>query len=263
MVQLTATGWAFLVARTPTRGYRLLLVPDRDWAGLVERHVAPGADGVHAVGHLTVVSATHRVDRLDEHGRPMDLVYGFATEAPLATVASEDLEVARARALDAYRRAVADEAGEPERSVGYPLRSVPRLPAAAPPRRVSGRLLVVAAVAVLAVAGTVVGFRAARSGPADTPEAVRGAWQGRLAGRTVTIDLGSRDGHASDDAGCAYDLSVSTVDNNAVTLRVSTVDTGGDCLPTGKVRVVPAAHAIRLTWYPPAGPVLTAELAPG
>src|SRR5262245_41260118 len=94
-------GWAFLVARTRTRGYRLMLAPAERAAidrGLLEQYVRPEVNGggptIQLVRHgpavLSLVFDTHRLTEadlgaapvgtepaelvLDEHGRPIDVV---------------------------------------------------------------------------------------------------------------------------------------------------------------------------------------------
>lgn len=126
-----ATGWPFLVAPGRRRDYAILLAPDFLVAdldhGILEHVVRPAADGAPATvvethsGHgrrLTVVSATHLLTTADiaadgttpapprdEHGRPLRLVYGFASlHSGISEPAEADLRTARERALEVYRR---------------------------------------------------------------------------------------------------------------------------------------------------------------
>ncbi|HEX8157671.1 MAG TPA: branched-chain amino acid ABC transporter substrate-binding protein [Solirubrobacteraceae bacterium] len=125
-------GWAFLVARGRHASYRTVLAPDF----LVDlgRHVVLAeslrgsgvvAGGLHVVtlpdggfgqatAHYTVNRVTHadidgpgQGDELmtDEHGRPLEILYGVLTREPLnGALAEEDLLAARVQALAAYRR---------------------------------------------------------------------------------------------------------------------------------------------------------------
>src|ERR1700730_11400892 len=110
----TPQGWAFLVARGRHRGYRSLLVPDflagTDQSGILTDAVSgdvaasspPRIKSIKtsSMGEMTVIYRTHRltysdleraleaVDKsadghapdevvTDEHGRPLDLLFGF------------------------------------------------------------------------------------------------------------------------------------------------------------------------------------------
>ncbi|OLE25338.1 MAG: hypothetical protein AUG44_16360 [Actinobacteria bacterium 13_1_20CM_3_71_11] len=135
-------GWAFLVARGRHRGYRSILVPDflaaSNEYGLVTESVRgdvdpAGAPRVHRVtapgsGPLTLVYRTRRVTGADldhghpdhghpdhghpagdpptdEHGRPLDLLYGFVSRGGAVHEVDEaDLRSAQEEALHAYRR---------------------------------------------------------------------------------------------------------------------------------------------------------------
>lgn len=239
MAQLTpatGAGWPFLVARTHATGYRLLLVPEvlaTEHAYLIERSVAPGDDvagpAVRTVAAgpatLSLVYRTHQVTTadldpaggagppvLDEHGRPIVMVYGFLCAGRVEPVAEGDLAVARARALDAYRRvARAGDHVPAERSTAYPLasgvRPVPaggrprRAPAGTPGRPVPApqpthpiatepardrlavaprrRGLVLLAGVVAAVLVAIGGWALTRpSGPTPVPPGLIGSWQG-------------------------------------------------------------------------------------
>jgi hypothetical protein len=141
IVQST-TGWAFLVARGRDRGYRSILVPDF-LAESGERSVLTeslDADVDSAgpprilplkagrAGPITVVYRSHRMTPADladaafdasagqlvtdQHGRPLDLLYGFVSRAPgISAVRELDLATAKRLALDVYRDFLSDEAG--------------------------------------------------------------------------------------------------------------------------------------------------------
>jgi hypothetical protein len=306
---MSATGWAFAVARTPTQGYRLMLAPrplvERAAQDVVERYARPGGEGsaptvrtvTHLGGTLVLVCATHRVRGddgnllLDEHGRPIDLAYGFACRPPVRAVAQEDLAAALEQALDVYRRALtaAGTAAGPVLSEPFPLRSgvggvdssatgepaggapVPR-PTGSPAAR--RRLLAVAAAAVLAAAGTVAGCLAiSMRSTLDVPAALVGTWRGPVrstpAGggneRAYTVDLpcaarpcsvtrGQRFGGIRDGIGCAYALTADAWEGGALILTVTMRDgTSPPCLPAGTVRIAVGDRpdTVRLDWYPP------------
>jgi hypothetical protein len=139
----TPVGWPFLVAPGRRRDYTILLAPgflvaDLDH-GVLERVTRPdgGDDRPTTVDtstgrgrRLSVVYATHLLtaadlDRgdpdggvpdgagaRDEHGRPLRLIYGYATrDGRVVEPASADLGRAREEALRAYRSFLADEEG--------------------------------------------------------------------------------------------------------------------------------------------------------
>jgi hypothetical protein len=141
------SGWAFLVARGRRQGYRSILVPDflaeAGEYGLLDEVVhgdVPASSGPRiehlassAAGRLTLAYRTSSLtyadlgrDRqpaggdaakhgpgdivVDEHGRPLELLYGFVSPAPGLRQADEtDLRTAREEALRAYRRFLTDE----------------------------------------------------------------------------------------------------------------------------------------------------------
>jgi hypothetical protein len=150
-----AQGWAFLVARGRRLGYRAILVPDfiaeNRENGYLTENVRGAVDGsdrprvekivAPASGQMVLAYRTHRVthgdlddtgDRdagglvTDEHGRPLDILYGLATRDQMIDALDEaDLHVAKTEALPAYRRFLAGEAGfSSETSEAFPLRSV-------------------------------------------------------------------------------------------------------------------------------------------
>jgi hypothetical protein len=147
-----ARGWTFLIARGRSQGYRLVLAPDFLIAqaahGGIEAQVPTDyrADGSATRHDVTIrgrrycaVAASMRIapqhvgsvtsqsspdDKfvLDEHGRPLQLTYGFLSDQVMSLpVAESDLRTARTQALAAYRQFLADEAGFttlPSRSFG-------------------------------------------------------------------------------------------------------------------------------------------------
>ncbi|MEN3306956.1 MAG: hypothetical protein V7603_3158 [Micromonosporaceae bacterium] len=155
-------GWAFLVARGRRRGYRSILVPDflveSNEYGMLTESVRGDVDpaGAPRIQQITARSAgrlalAYRTWRMtgadldpggggepptDMHGRPLDLLYGFVSRAAAIREASEaDLRSARAEALRAYRRFLADEAAftvQPSRA--FALHSVLDGAVAAAPR---------------------------------------------------------------------------------------------------------------------------------
>ena len=142
-----ALGWAFLIARGRRTGYRSILVPgflvESNAYGVLGDIV--GGDSppsgsprvvsamVPAVGAITLAYQSQRLGHADlkaqpsppedtavgdgaddpitdEHGRPLELLYGFVCRAPSLRATHEaDLLRARAEALGAYRRFLADE----------------------------------------------------------------------------------------------------------------------------------------------------------
>jgi multiple sugar transport system substrate-binding protein len=130
-------GWAFLVARGRRAGYRTVLAP----AFLVDRNehhvLAESTGGHHCEGARAVELATAQVgpfsigytsERLtrsdveagadggelltDEHGRPLEIVYGVVSRDTLdGPLDAEDLRTARAHALQSYRSFLSDEQG--------------------------------------------------------------------------------------------------------------------------------------------------------
>lgn len=146
-------GWPFLVARGRRKGFRTVLAP----AFLVERRqdwqLAEAIDGGPprsagartaeldaAVGLLTIVYQTEplaaedldelpaQADRrlTDEHGRPLEVVYGIVARGRLREeVDPGDLRDARSQAIASYVRFLDDEDGfDVDRSTPFPLRGV-------------------------------------------------------------------------------------------------------------------------------------------
>ena len=100
---------------------------------------------VPGIGSLCCAYRTERVDgsdardavegtMLDEHGRPLEILYGIAcATSGTLTPHHDDLDRARAAALGTYGRFLADESGfVAERSMASPLRSTVRPPPVAP-----------------------------------------------------------------------------------------------------------------------------------
>lgn len=134
----SASGWPFLVARGRHTDYRTLLAPDfmverrmhgqlRDKARLdspagVQQTILDNAE----VGALTLLYWSERLVSgdldghatnadapvTDEHGRPLQMLYGLVTRRPPSGPPDErDFAAARAAALTCYRRYLADEDG--------------------------------------------------------------------------------------------------------------------------------------------------------
>lgn len=174
----SAYGWPFLVARGRERGYRTILAPgfltERRLHGLLSdaangqgpREIEVERPGV---GRLTLVCRTEQMTEAeldggrgeglatDEHGRPLEILYGIVCRGRLGGHVDEgDLGAARAEALASYRRFLAEENGfGVDTSDAFALRGVTAVADAAPPKpapRASRRgLAVTAVVAALAV----------------------------------------------------------------------------------------------------------------
>jgi hypothetical protein len=131
-------GWAFLVARGRRKGYRTVLAPDflvaHNLHSLLSESAggdSPDMDGRLAVeidnGEVGHMSLTYRTEQLrsddlgkdsdkdnelvlDEHGRPLELLYGVVSRhQPPSGVDERDLQRARAEAFGSYRRFLAEE----------------------------------------------------------------------------------------------------------------------------------------------------------
>ncbi len=165
---MTTQGWPFLIARGRRLGYRTLLAPepliaDREY-GILDDSVPPSheqdrpdvIDVTTRSGRLlTVVHATHQVTAADlgdiekpadEHGRPLQLLYGFALlRARIPEPRWEDLQKVLATALETYRRFLDDEESfAVETGRPFPLRSAPlpsalQAPAATPSAAAAAR----------------------------------------------------------------------------------------------------------------------------
>lgn len=211
----SSTGWAFLVARGRSRGYRSILVPDfladssersvltESLDGDVESAGPPRILPLMAgrAGPITVIYRSHRMTPADladaafdapdgqpvtdQHGRPLDLLYGFVSRAPGISEARErDLATAKRQALDAYRDFLSDEVGfrtstshaypvqvVTERAISNPRPATPHRPARVPVprhalepaaaptsqgRRIAISVAVAAVVCVLVTAGVAI-----------------------------------------------------------------------------------------------------------
>lgn len=157
----TVTGWSFLVARGTRKGYRSVLAPDfmvqdRRHDLLVEQVGGSAAEGQTAVQHLVDdvlgnLTITYRVEPaladeltnggtahgqpvlLDEHSRPLELMYGLVTTSRVRA-GDRDMTHARGEAVASYRRFLADEDGvDVQESAPLPLLdSVPVAPPTPP-----------------------------------------------------------------------------------------------------------------------------------
>jgi hypothetical protein len=175
----SAYGWPFLVARGRERGYRTLLAPgfltERRLHGLLSDAAnGQGPQEIEVerpgVGALTIVCRTEQVTEAeldggrgnglatDEHGRPLEILYGIVCRGRLGGHVDEgDLAAARSEALACYRRFLSEENGfGVDTSDAFALRGVSAaaVAGAAPPRpqRRAARagLAVTAVVATLA-----------------------------------------------------------------------------------------------------------------
>jgi hypothetical protein len=185
-------GWPVLVAAGRRRDYSTLLAPDFLVAeldfGVLETVMRPaGADDIPVVveartgagRQLSVVYATHLMpDIRDEHGRPLRVIYGFASpDAHIEDPDPADLKRALDAGLTMYRRFLADEEGATVAgSAAFALRSVARPlaaaePAASHPRVPVGLAAIAVAVMVVAAVVTVLAlvFVAGNRTPAKAP----------------------------------------------------------------------------------------------
>ncbi|MDQ7911232.1 hypothetical protein RB614_42760 [Phytohabitans sp. ZYX-F-186] len=270
-------GWAFLVARGRRQGFRARLVPavlaEHGLAGLVEENRPADTPA----GRATPVTRTHRIrpedvgspNVLDEHGRPLDVSYGFVHLDPLAEVDEADLATALGQALDTYRRFLADETGfETEVSAPFALRSrsaatrtTARRPLrSAPPagraRTTAGLLAAGLLAAVLAA--IFIGVRGA-GGPAG--DDLTGTWQDETFTVTVTcepgcpVPAGTAVGTAR-AAACTYRLVLAEPADGA--LRTAAGRTAGvGCLADGPLSLRRTADdRASLEWHDAAGNLL-------
>lgn len=147
--------WPFLVARGQRLGYRVVLAPDflvrTRQHDLLAEYVGAGPAGPGGQSVVEMPSpefgplvVTYReepaaaaelvpgseTDTLrDRHGRPLELLYGVVTGIPSAPVDGSDMAQARAAAIEAYRRFLADEEGaDVQPSPGYPPDAEPPQP---------------------------------------------------------------------------------------------------------------------------------------
>jgi hypothetical protein len=268
-------GWAFLVARTPIDGYRLMLGPaEPARRGLIVRHARPDAGADRATVELvhdgaTTLSLTSRTHRLttadlepsangselvlDEHGRPIDVVYGFVCLGVVREPTEVDLRTARRQAFAAYRQVLGG--GEAQSATPYQLTSAldewrpvdpsdntGRHPAA--PR--ACRLLALGAGVVTVLVAVLIGVSlVGRTSTLVVPAAVVGTWTGTYpAGKaTLTVTCGQPCALRPGDqiggivlAACEYPLAARAVDGSTVIARASTADPAG-CPALGEVRI--------------------------
>ena len=150
-------GWSFLVARGRRTRFRTLLAPqflvDENLHHLLAESTGAGgvgADGARivevdnaAVGPLSVGYTSDRLVRADveatspngdelladEHGRPLEIVYGVVSRDELqGPLDAEDLQTARTQALHSYRSFLTDESGHSvDTSVPFALRTPGRV----------------------------------------------------------------------------------------------------------------------------------------
>jgi hypothetical protein len=157
-------GWSFLVARGRRLGYRTILAPgfltERRLHGLLadsassEQMDASRPRTIELerpdIGRLTLVYRTEQVTNADidgdhgdglatdEHGRPLEILYGIVSREGLrGSVDEADLGAARTEALESYRRFLAEEDGfGVDVSDGFALRGTAAVPdVSQPPRR--------------------------------------------------------------------------------------------------------------------------------
>ena len=232
-------GWAFLVARGRRTVYRTALAP----GSLVEadlQHLLAQATGATA-GRARLVEAGdartgqfsigYRSEQLadgaleaegsegahaltDEHGRPLEIIYGFVSWDELEEqLESEDLQTARKQALQTYARFLANEtAHRVEISEPFSLRThgrerpipashfdAPPLSPAEMPRRPAARRKRLLQVGALAAAAALIGaglLVGPPSGGDDDVTVVTAAWSEERPAGTVRL-CGVEDGSRS------------------------------------------------------------------
>ena len=307
---MTADGWAFLVARGRRQGFGTRLVPgvlrQLGVAGIVEEHEAHG-DGqptVSAVptphGRVTIVARRHRItaddlpdaavgpaaDILDEHGRPLDITYGFVCVGMSVTAVHEaDMWLAHQQAMQVYHQFRSDESAfTTQVSQRFPLRStvaplvVPRPPVPAGLRHRQRRVLLAVGgglmVATCAIASVLALVRddpvpphtpptlAAESPRHAIPPALMGDWRGAAdpdprRGVTITIECpgscsvpdGATVGHLSSGE-CTYELRLGPTDAHGMRLTVKGTDRPG-CVTADSVLQLREAtpRTATLQWY--------------
>jgi hypothetical protein len=213
----TESGWPFLVARGRHKGYRAILAPGflvdlglHEWlsektAGACSEMRRVELDAPHA-GPLDVVYCSEPVHdtelngrgggeaATDEHGRPLELLYGIVTRAPLMQPLDQaDRSAAREEALRSYRRFLsAEDSFSVESSRPLPLRtaalqtSVPptaavgAAPSFAGASRASVRPAAAAGTAVAALGLALLAWQLWPSADKPMPEV-------RVTGTTVTV----------------------------------------------------------------------------
>jgi hypothetical protein len=283
-----ASGWAFLVARGRRQGYRARLVPgmlsERGLSGLVEDSTGQSAPGAGVVvrnvdtthGQMAIAYRTHRIrpDDLDdarpvrdEHGRPLDIVYGFACLGAIGGAPDDaDLYTAFEQARETYRCFLADEAGfVTQISSAFVLRTTllrVAQPAARRPMRTRIRVTVAAAVSVAVAILALTMFRATA---APQTHGLAGTWTGTLQPvgpgaapprwLTLTIicpdqDCTQMNGELNDSR-CVYRLVQERMEGTTLRATVSRAQSTrrDDCLADGFVSLSRTGDAARLDWY--------------
>jgi hypothetical protein len=157
-VSAVPSGWSFLVARGRRKGYRTVLAPEFLIARNLHSVLSESSDGasmdpdgvrtteldIPEVGPITVCFRTEGLTSADldsdgaataepatdQHGRPLEILYGIVSRHPLSgPIAGADLRRARAEAVRAYQRFLEEEDGfGVDDSAPFPLRSVTRSP---------------------------------------------------------------------------------------------------------------------------------------
>jgi hypothetical protein len=216
----TESGWPFLVARGRHKGYRTVLAPgflvdlglhDR----LSEKTGGACSDmrrvelDIPQAGWLNVLYCSEPLHdtelngrgggeaATDEHGRPLELLYGIVTRAPLAQPLDQaDRSAAREEALGSYRRFLAaEDSFGVESSRALALRTAvqtpePRIAAAdaspsfAGTSQASVRPALAAGIAVVLLGLALLAWQLWPGGDKPMPEV-------RVTGTTVTV-LGSK-----------------------------------------------------------------------
>ena len=215
-------GWAFLVGRGRRAGYRTLLAPgflveqgvhdvlaDSTGTGALAPHAHRATEidnpraGRFAIIYTSMRPTAAEVEEAgsgvgesepvtDEHGRPLELVYGIVTRHPLdAALDPEDLREAREQALRSFRGFLADEEGHSvDTYAPFALRTEGRASVTGAPeavvdpaatsvearRRPRRRGVIAAAATVVGLSG--VATVVALSGGGSPQFAVRPAWAG-------------------------------------------------------------------------------------
>ena len=243
------SGWTFLVARGRRQGHRARLVPEilaqLGLAGVVEQNHSVDTPA----GRVVIVSRNHRIrpedvgsqQVLDEHGRPLDIIYGFVClDVVLGDIEEADLAAALAQALGTYRRFLADEVTfVTEVSPPFQLRSLATpVPPAAHLSRPSRAAVVLAVAGPLTVAVAAALMLVPRTTGPRTDD-LTGTWQDPALTVTITCAAGCPVSPGTvigtvRAAACRHTLALERpVDG---TLQTTANRLGGtDCLPDGRI----------------------------